>query len=92
MTEADLMCLKSSIDKAVEIETVDGEYLTAKVLWVFDEEDNADVFYELVSSSRPESYTRQSEVGGYRLPLEEIASVRPATFDAGLNRSLRSAG
>jgi hypothetical protein len=78
MTEADLLRLKSSIDKPVEIETVDGEHLTAKVLWVFDEEDNAEIFYELISSSRPESYTRQSEAGGYSLPLAEIVSVKPA--------------
>ena len=78
MTDADIICLKSKIDKAVEIETVNGERLTAKVIWVFDEEDNAEVFYELISSSKPELYTRQSEVGGYSIPLTEIASVRPA--------------
>ena len=68
MTEADLMCLKSSIDKPVAIETVDGEHLTAKVLWVFDDEDNAEIFYQLISSSKPESYARQSEAGGSPCP------------------------
>lgn len=79
MTDADLICLKSNINKAVEVETVDGERLTARVISVFDEEgDDSDMFYELISSSKPELYTRQSEVGGYSIPLTEIASVRPA--------------
>jgi len=78
MTDADLIYLKSNVDKLVEIETIDGERLTAKVLWVFDEEDNAEIFYELVSSSKSESYTRQSEAGGYSLRLAKIVSVKPA--------------
>jgi hypothetical protein len=78
MTEADLTCLKSNVDKLVEIETINGERLTAKVISVFDGEDNADVFYHLILSSKPELYTRQSEACGYSLPLDEIISVKPA--------------
>jgi hypothetical protein len=78
LTDVDLLCLKSSIDKVVEIETVDGERLLAKVVWVFDTEDNPDVFYELVSTSHPDHYPRLTEKCGYSLPLENIVSVKTA--------------
>ena len=78
MTEADLARLKSSVDKLVEIETAEGERLTAKVIWVFDGEDNAEVFYELVSTSKPESHIKQLQAGGYALSLNEIVSVKVA--------------
>jgi hypothetical protein len=77
MTEADLACLKSRIDQTVEIQTVSGEQLIARVIWVFDGEDNPDLFYDLVSTSNPESYPRLSEACGYALPLKEIVSVKP---------------
>jgi hypothetical protein len=77
MTEADLLCLKSSKDRPVEIETVCGERLTAKVLYVF-EDDNAEVLYELISSSTPELYTRHSDAGGYSLRLADIICVKRA--------------
>ena len=32
MTEIEIQCLKDNIDKAVEIETIDGERLTVRVL------------------------------------------------------------
>jgi len=76
MTEADLVCLKSSIDKVVVIETIDGERLLAKVVSVFDREDDPDMFYELVSTSRPNLYPRMTEKCGYSLPLENILAVR----------------
>jgi len=79
MTEADLRCLKSNIDRPVEMETSSGECLTAKILWVFDEEDNPEVFYELIHSSAPDSYARHPAAGGFSLPLTEIVSVKPVT-------------
>jgi hypothetical protein len=78
MTEADLLCLKSNIDRPVEMETVSGERLTAKILCVFDEEDNAEVFYELISSSTPDFYGRHPDAGGFSLSLKDIVSVKPA--------------
>jgi len=77
VTESELRLLKSSIDKRVQIETLDGERMVAKVISVFDEESDADVFYELVSTSHPDQYRRIARVGGYSLPLKDIASVRP---------------
>jgi hypothetical protein len=78
MTETDLACLKSNVDKLVEIETVRGERLTAKVICVFDGEDNADVFYKMIPTSTPEFYSRHLGAGGYSLLLSEIVSVKPA--------------
>ena len=77
MTEADLVCLKSNIGKIVEIETTDGVRHLVRVVSVFDGEDDPDMFYELVSTSRPDLYPRLAEKSiGYSLPLENILSVR----------------
>ena len=78
MTQADLETLKSNIDGRVKIETVDGEQLIAKVISVFSEESDADMFFELVSTSRPDLYAKTEHVGGYSLPLKDIASVSAA--------------
>jgi hypothetical protein len=79
VTEADLVCLKANIGKIVEIETTDGERLLAEVVSVFDLEDDPDVFYELVSTSRPDLYPRGPDRSiGYSLPLRNILSVRAA--------------
>jgi hypothetical protein len=50
--------------------------MTAKVISVFDEESDADMFYELISSSKPDLYPRKEQVCGYSLPLKDIVSVR----------------
>ena len=75
MTESDLAYLKSRVDKLVSIETTTGEHLIAKVISVFDGEDNADLFYELVSTSTPDAYIGNQNCG-YSLPLSEIISVK----------------
>lgn len=75
MTKTDLDTLKANIDMQVEIETVDGEQLVGKVICVFDDESDADLFFELISTSRPELYKKTEQVGGYSLPLKDIASV-----------------
>jgi hypothetical protein len=75
MTESDLAYLKSRVDKLVSIETTTGEHLIAKVISVFDGEDNADLFYEVVSTSTPDAYSGNQN-SGYSLPLSEIISVK----------------
>lgn len=77
MTESELAYLKSCVDKLVSIETTTGERLIAKVIWVFDGEDNADLFYEVVSTSNPNAYSG-NQAGGCSLPLKEIIAVKPA--------------
>jgi hypothetical protein len=71
--------LKENIDKAVEIQTIDGELLIAKVLFVtHDQEyDEHEVLYEVVSSNMIQSYVHLENAGGYALDFEKIVSVRP---------------
>lgn len=78
MTQTDLDTLKSNIGRRVKIETVDGEQLIAKVISLFAEESDADMFFELVSTSRSDLYAKTEQVGGYSLPLKDIASVSAA--------------
>ena len=81
MTEREIQCLKDNIDKLVEIETTDGEHLIAKVLFVFYEReyDEHEFFYEVVSSSTPEFYSRHENSGGFALDFDSIQSVKPHT-------------
>jgi hypothetical protein len=77
--ESDIQCLKDNIDKAVEIQTIDGERLIAKVLFVtHDQEyDEHEVLYEVVSSNMIQSYAHLENAGGYVLDFEKILSVKP---------------
>jgi len=76
VTEADLICLKSNVNKLVEIETTDGEHLVGRVITVFDSEEDPDVWYDLISTSKPERYVRREENVGYSILLAQIASVK----------------
>jgi len=73
MTEADIQCLKENVDKAVAIETTYGECLIAKIIFVFDQEDQPDVFYDLVSTNKPGF----KQGASYALRFEDIVSVKP---------------
>jgi len=64
------------VNELVSIETTDGEHLIAKVISVFDGEYNADLFYELVSTSTPDAYSGNDQIGGYSLLRSEIISVK----------------
>jgi len=76
MTAEELLLLKSGIDKPIGISTREGEDLTVRVISVFDQESDPDLFYELISTSRPELYVQRDGVGGYSISLESIVSVR----------------
>jgi hypothetical protein len=71
LTEPDLQLLKSSIDKQAVIATLEGEELIAKIISVFDEESDPDIFYELVSTSHPHRYPRNEKVGGLLSPNKQ---------------------
>ncbi|MDE3063584.1 MAG: hypothetical protein KGJ51_11050 [Acidobacteriota bacterium] len=79
MTELEIKYLKNNIDKAVEIETTDGERLIAKVLFVTDNEEYGehDLLYEVVSSNMLDSYAHLENAGGYVLDFDKILAVRP---------------
>ena len=77
MTETEIQCLKDQIDKLVEIETSDGEILTARVISVFDDKnyDEHELFYEVISTNMP--YENRESSGGHALDFSKILSVRP---------------
>jgi hypothetical protein len=74
MTPSDLECLKTNIDQVVEIETRHGECLLIKVMFVFDQESDPDVFFWDVTSDPHEKDSEQTE--GFSLRLEEIIAVK----------------
>lgn len=76
MEKTNVEILKLNIDKRVEITTVNGEQMVAKLISVFAEESDPDIFFELVSTSHPQLYPQKENLGGYSLPIAEIASVR----------------
>lgn len=67
-----------NVDKLVEIETNDGEPLVAKVILVFHnaEYDEHGVFYDSISTNKPEVYKDVNERCGYALDFENMLSVR----------------
>jgi hypothetical protein len=76
MTESDIQCLKMNIGKVVEIQTIDGEHLTARIISVFDEEDQPDVFYEVLTSNTMDWYLDHADSGGFALALDRIVSAK----------------
>ncbi len=77
MTDTDIQCLKENVDKIVEIQTVDGELLVAKIISVFDQEDQPDIFYDVVSSNMIDCYSHLESGAGYSLDFDKILSVKP---------------
>lgn len=73
MTEIDLQLLKASIDKVVRITCSDGEILLAKVHFVSDEDQ--DVIYDLVSTTKESHYEERDEQPAYRVQFREITKV-----------------
>jgi len=78
MTEQEIQCLKDNIDKTVEIETISGERLIAKVLFVShsDEYDEHDVTYEMIFSNKPEVYASYPDAGAFNMDFGAILSVK----------------
>jgi hypothetical protein len=77
MEDAEIQCLKDSIDRLVEIQTRDGEHLIAKVISVFDGEDKPNIFYQVISSSTMEWYKSYPLSDAFSLDFDRIVSVRP---------------
>jgi len=74
MNANDLETLKTNIDRMVKIDTFDGESLLAKVVLVSEEDQ--DVIYELVSTSRESQYEKFDEQPAYRIAFQDIKSVQ----------------
>lgn len=79
MTDSEIECLKSNINKAVEIETVEGELLIAKVLFVTHDNDynEHELLYQVLASSTPEFYERNKNAPSLALDFNSILSVKP---------------
>jgi small nuclear ribonucleoprotein (snRNP)-like protein len=75
MTERDLQVLKASIDKVVRIVYYDGETILARVHAISDEDQ--DVIYDLVSTTRPSQYEKHDEQPAYLIKFESIEHVEP---------------
>jgi len=82
MTQSDIEFLKTNIDKIVEIETLKGERLPIKVIFVFDQESDPDIFFWDVTSDPLKPTSEHAK--GYGLPLEQIISVSKYTADVKL--------
>jgi hypothetical protein len=80
MTQSDIEFLKTNIDKIVEIETCKGERLLIKVISVFDQESDPDIFFWDVTSDPLKPTSEQTK--GYGLLLEEIFLVSKYPVDA----------
>ena len=76
MIASEIECLKANVDKLVELETTDGELIIAKVLNVFDAEDEHELFFEVVSSSAPHLYARSQASRTFAMDFEYIFSVK----------------
>lgn len=79
MVESEIECLKANVDKLVDLETTDGELIVAKVLNVFhdDEDDEHELFFEVVSSSAPQLYADSKASRTFAMDFEYIFSVKP---------------
>jgi len=75
MTGADLKLLKASVDKVVRIICYDGEILTAKVDFVF--EDDEDLIYDLISTTKESRYEKHDKQPAYLIKFKDIDRVEP---------------
>ena len=75
MTGADLELLKASVHKVVRIICYDGEILTAKVDFVFEDEE--DLIYDLVSTTKESHYEKHDKQPAYLIKFKDIDRVEP---------------
>jgi hypothetical protein len=76
MTDTERAFLKSQIDGVVVLETIQGDRLLAKILFVFDEGKTPDLFCLEVEPTPDGSYIEKGTTG-HSILLSDIASVKP---------------
>ena len=75
MTESERAFLKSQVGQVVALETVQGDRLLARILFVFDEGETPDIFCLEVE---PKSGTYvQKGTAGHSILLADIVSAQP---------------
>ena len=76
MTDTERAALQSQIDQVVVLETIQGDHLLAKILFVFDEGETPDLFCVEVDSDPTGDYIEKGTTG-HSILLSDIASVKP---------------
>jgi hypothetical protein len=76
MTDAERIFLKSQVDQVVLLETVQGQRLLARILFVFDEGDTPDLFCLEVEPGPDGAYIQKGS-SGYSLLLSDILAAQP---------------
>ncbi len=76
MTDTERAFLKSQIDGVVVLETIQGDRLLAKILFIFDEGDTPDLFCLEVESAPDGTYIQEG-ITGHSILLSDIVSVKP---------------
>jgi hypothetical protein len=76
MTDTERAALQSQIDKVVVLETVQGDYLLVKILFVFDEGETPDLFCVEVEPGPSGDYVEKG-TAGHSILLSDIATVHP---------------
>jgi hypothetical protein len=78
MTPQHLSLLRASIDQVVEIETLDGSRFLGIPLFVYEGEDNPDVFFLPVTRNPNQAAKTTGPATGQSLLLEDIQAVYAA--------------
>jgi len=73
MDPQNLETLKANVDRLVKINSFDGEVIVGKVHFVSEEDE--DVIYDLVSTSRESQYEKLDQQPAYRIRFQDIESV-----------------
>lgn len=76
MTDTERAFLKSQIDGVVVLETIQGDRLLAKILFVFDEGETPDLFCVEVEPTPDGSYIEKGTTG-HSILLSDILTVQP---------------
>ena len=76
MTDTERAALQSQIDQVVVLETIQGDHLLVKILFVFDEGDTPDLFCVEVEPTPSGDYIEKGTTG-HSILLSDISSVKP---------------
>jgi hypothetical protein len=77
MTDTERAFLKSQIDGVVILETIQGDRILAKILFIFDEGETPDLFCVEVEPGPTGDYVEKG-TAGHSILLSDIAGVKPS--------------
>lgn len=75
MTKSDVELLKANVDKLIRVHCRDGEVFVGKAVSV--SEDEQDLIYDLISTSRESQYEKADQQPSYLIRFQDIDSVEP---------------